>query len=140
MPARLATPATVVRFSQCLRHAQARNRIGLALLLITMHNFTLLLVLFGALSSAQAQVPAVYAGADLALGDKLISEHKCVACHQQKVGGDGSAIYKPAGRINSPGLLRGMVEQCSLNLNLALFPDEVTAIAAALNRDHYRFK
>ncbi len=105
-----------------------------------MHNFTLLLVLFGVFSSAQAQVPAAYAGADLALGDKLIAEHRCAACHQQKVGGDGSAIYKPAGRINSPGLLRGMVEQCSLNLNLALFPDEVTAIAAALNRDHYRFK
>ena len=113
---------------------------GRSLLPITMCNFTLLLVLSGALSSAQAQVPALSAGADLALGDKLIAEHQCVACHQQKVGGDGSAIYKPAGRINSPGLLRGMVEQCSLNLNLALFPDEVNAIAAALNRDHYRFK
>ena len=113
---------------------------GRSLLPITMRNFTLLLVLSVALSSAQAQVPALYAGADLALGDKLIAEHQCVACHQQKVGGDGSAIYKPAGRINSPGLLRGMVEQCSLNLNLALFPDEVNAIAAALNRDHYRFK
>ena len=113
---------------------------GRSLLPITMRNFTLLLVLSVALSSAQAQVPALYAGADLALGDKLIAEHQCVACHRQKVGGDGSAIYKPAGRINSPGLLRGMVEQCSLNLNLALFPDEVNAIAAALNRDHYRFK
>ena len=113
---------------------------GRSLLPITMRNFTLLLVLSVALSSAQAQIPALYAGADLAFGDKLIAEHQCVACHQQKVGGDGSAIYKPAGRINSPALLRGMVEQCSLNLNLALFPDEVNAIAAALNRDHYRFK
>ena len=85
-------------------------------------------------------IPALYVGADLALGDKLITEHKCAVCHQQKVGGDGSAIYKSAGRINSPGLLRGMVEQCSLTLNLALFPDEVTSISAALNRDHYRFK
>ena len=127
-------------FLQCLRQGKARNRIGLTRLPNAMHNFTLLLVLFGVLSSAQAQVPALYAGADLALGDKLIAEHKCTVCHQQKVGGDGSAIYKPAGRINSPGLLRGMVEQCSLNLNLALFPDEVTAIAAALNRDHYRLK
>ena len=38
------------------------------------------------------------------------------------------------------GLLRGMVEQCNTELNLALFPDEVTSIAAVLNRDHYRFK
>lgn len=107
-----------------------------------MRKFTLSIVLLGALFPplALAQLPALYAGADLQLGDKLIAELKCAACHQRQVGGDGSAIYKPGGRINSPGLLRGMVEQCSLNLNLALFPDEVTAIAAALNRDHYRFK
>lgn len=107
-----------------------------------MQNLKLFVLLLVALCPplALAQVPALYAGADLQLGDKLIIEHKCAACHQQKAGGDGSAIYQPTGRVNSPGLLRGMVEQCSLNLNLALFPDEVTAIAAALNRDHYRFK
>jgi hypothetical protein len=33
-----------------------------------------------------------------------------------------------------------MVEQCSLQLNLQLFPEEVDAIAAVLNRDHYKFK
>jgi hypothetical protein len=32
------------------------------------------------------------------------------------------------------------VENCSTRLNLQLFPEEVTAIAAVLNRDHYRFK
>lgn len=93
-----------------------------------------------ALTSAGAQVPALYEGADLKLGAKLIAENKCSACHQQKVGGDGSAIYKPAGRVNAPGVLRGMVEQCNTELNLGLFPEEVTAIAAVLNRDHYRFK
>jgi hypothetical protein len=56
------------------------------------------------------------------------------------VGGDGSAIYKPAGRLNSPGLLRGMVEQCNTELNLGLFPEEVNSISAVLNRDHYRLK
>lgn len=91
------------------------------------------------LSSAGAQVPEVFRGADLTLGEKLMAESKCVACHQQKVGGDGNAIYKPAGRINSPGLLRGMVEQCNTELNLGLFPEEVSAVAAVLNRDHYRF-
>jgi hypothetical protein len=55
------------------------------------------------------------------------------------VGGDGSAIYRPTGRINTAGFLRGMVEQCNTELKLSLFPDEVTAIAAVLNRDHYRF-
>lgn len=94
-----------------------------------------------ALSSAGAQtLPALYHDADLKLGEKLIADNKCVACHQQKVGGDGSAIYKPAGRINTPGLLRGMVEQCNTELNIGLFPDEVTSIAAVLNRDHYRMR
>jgi hypothetical protein len=33
-----------------------------------------------------------------------------------------------------------MVQQCSTQLNLQLFPEEVDAIAAVLNRDHYKFK
>ena len=84
--------------------------------------------------------PEIFRDADLALGRKLIAEHRCTACHASKVPGDGSAIYRPAGRINTPGLLRGMVEQCNTELSLGLFPEEVTAIAAVLNRDHYRFK
>ncbi len=90
--------------------------------------------------AAAAQTPSIFQGADLTLGEKLIAEHKCTACHQRKVGGDGSAIYRPQGRINAPGVLRGMVEQCNTELNLSLFPEEVTAIAAVLNRDHYRFR
>jgi cytochrome c553 len=105
-----------------------------------MRSFTFILLSL-ALASASAQpVPALYEGADLKLGEKLMAEHKCAACHQQKVGGDGSAIYKPAGRLNSPGLLRGMVEQCNTELNLGLFPEEVNSISAVLNRDHYRLK
>lgn len=96
-------------------------------------------LLLGLLATARAQVPAVLQGADLQLGQKLIADNKCVACHQQKVGGDGSAIYRPAGRINTAGYLRGMVEQCNTELNLGFFPEEVTAVAAVLNRDHYRF-
>jgi len=33
-----------------------------------------------------------------------------------------------------------MVEMCSTQLNLQLFPEEIEAVAAVLNRDHYRFK
>lgn len=84
--------------------------------------------------------PAEFVGADLALGERLIQEHRCSECHTRKVGGDGSGIFRPQGRINSPGFLRGMVEQCNTELNLGLFPEEVTAIAAVLNRDHYKFK
>ena len=87
----------------------------------------------------QAQdVPPLYQGADLVQGQQLIAEHKCSACHQKKVGGDGSAIYRPSGRINTLPALRGMVEQCNTELNLGLFPEETNSVAAVLNRDHYR--
>lgn len=89
---------------------------------------------------ANSQTPSIFKDADFALGAKLIEEHKCAACHIQKVGGNGSAIYKPLGRINTPGFLRGMVDQCNTEMNLGIFPDEVTSIAAVLNRDHYKFK
>ena len=92
-------------------------------------------------ASATAQTAAdLYKEANLPLGEKLLREHRCAECHSRKVGGDGAAIYRPKGRINTPGALRGMVETCNLELNLALFPDEVTSISAVLNRDHYRFK
>lgn len=92
-----------------------------------------------ALAPAQTAA-AVFRDADLALGERLIKEHKCVECHRSKVGGNGSAMYRPLGRVNTAGFLRGMVEQCNTELNLGLFPEEVSAVAAVLNRDHYRFK
>jgi len=92
-----------------------------------------------ALAQAKPGVLHQYADADLALGEKLIRDNDCTACHMKKVGGDGSAIYRPAGRINTPGALRGMVDYCSTELNLGLFPEEVTAVAGVLQRDHYRF-
>ena len=84
--------------------------------------------------------PLLFKGADLKLGEQLIAQNQCVSCHQRPVGGDGSASYKPLERINTPGFLRGMVEQCNTELNLGFFPEEVTAVAAVLNRDHYQFK
>jgi cytochrome c553 len=108
----------------------------------TMQRGTLMLAaaaLWLAAADAVAQTPELFRDADLALGEKLIQEHKCSACHARKVGGDGSAIYRPTGRIHSPGLLRGMVDYCSTELNLQLFPEDVTAVAAVLQRDHYRF-
>lgn len=85
-------------------------------------------------------MPEIFRQADLKQGERLIAENGCAACHAKKVGGDGSGIYRPTGRVSSPGLLRGMVEECNLNLKLGLFPEEVTDIAAVLNRDYYRFK
>lgn len=98
------------------------------------------LTLFGFNHSVFAQVPKIFEDADYKLGERLIAEHGCNACHQRKVGGDGSAMYKPMERIDNAGPLRGMVEQCNTTLNLGMFPEEVTAVAAVLNRDHYHFK
>ena len=95
--------------------------------------------LLSTLATAQTAA-SLYQEADLPLGEKLLREHRCAECHIRRVGGDGTAIYRPKGRINTPGALRGMVETCNLELNLTLFPDEVTSISAVLNRDHYRFK
>jgi hypothetical protein len=99
----------------------------------------LLSLLFVSVAQAQG-VPALYQGADLKLGESLIAKHQCDSCHQQKVGGDGSAIYRPQGKVNSLAALRGMVESCDQAMNIGLFPEEINSISAVLNRDHYRFK
>lgn len=80
-----------------------------------------------------------YPDADLKLGEQIIRENKCSACHVQKVGGDGSAIYRPQGRVNTPAVLLAMVQRCATELNLQLFPEDVAAVAGVLQRDHYRF-
>ena len=70
----------------------------------------------------------LFRGADMALGQQLIKQHRCVECHTQKFGGDGTtSIYRPAGRINTPGFLRGMVEQCNTELNLRMRPSTASA-------------
>lgn len=91
-------------------------------------------------AAAQAQGAAIFEGADHALGVRLMAEHRCAACHAQKAGGDGSAIYRPDERIRTAGALRGVVEQCNTELSLGLFPEEVTAVAAVLNKRHYQFR
>ena len=98
------------------------------------------LVLLAATVAAAQPASELFKGADLALGAQLIKDKQCAECHRSKFGGDGSSVFRPAGRINTPGLLRGMVEQCNTELNLGLFPEDVTDVAAVLNRDHYRFK
>lgn len=89
--------------------------------------------------SATANALHRYPGADLALGEKLLHAHKCADCHVRNVGGDGSAIYRPKGRISTPAALETMVEMCNTQLNLGLFPEDVLSVAAVLQRDHYRF-
>ena len=88
----------------------------------------------------QAEQHPLFKGADLPLGEKLITENKCNECHIRRVVGDGNSMYKPAGRINTAGLLRGMVEYCNTELNLGFFPEDTNAVAAVLNLKHYKFR
>ena len=99
----------------------------------------MLVLVFSLANVAQAQQHPLFKDADLAQGEKLIAENKCNDCHIRRVGGDGSDIYNPQGRINNPGFLRGMVEHCNTELNLGMFPEEVTAVPAVLNRRYYKF-
>ena len=92
------------------------------------------------LSQPAGAEPAIFKGADLKLGEQLMAEHKCAACHTRRVGGDGSDIYNPKGRINTAGLLRGMVEYCNTELNLGFFPEDTNSVAAVLNLKHYKFR
>lgn len=101
------------------------------------------LALLALLVSGAAQAAddaSIFKDADLALGQKLIQEHRCAECHARKFGGDGSAVYRPLERVKTAGTLRGMVEQCNTELNLGMFPEEVSAVAAVLNKQHYKFK
>ena len=44
-------------------------------------------LLLGTGAHAVAETPAIFKGADLALGKQLIADNNCSACHAQKVGG-----------------------------------------------------
>lgn len=100
----------------------------------------MMVVAFGLANMAQAQQPSLFKDADLGQGEKLIAENQCNECHIRRVGGDGSSIYKPTGRINTAGALRGMVEYCNTELNLGFFPEDTNSVAAVLNQRHYKFR
>jgi cytochrome c2 len=100
----------------------------------------LISVLFFVASMVNAQQHPLFKDADLQAGEKLIAENKCDECHIRRVGGNGSAIYNPKGRINTAGSLRGMVEYCNTELNLGFFPEDTNAVAAVLNKQFYKFR
>jgi hypothetical protein len=98
------------------------------------------LIFLTAAGTANAQQHPFFKDADLKAGEKLIAENQCNECHIRRVGGNGSAIYNPKGRINTAGALRGMVEYCNTELNLGFFPEDTNAVAAVLNKQHYKFR
>jgi hypothetical protein len=105
-----------------------------------MKYFLMVLAVAGLVSAQAADQHPLFKDADIPLGEKLIAENKCNECHIRRVGGDGSSIYRPAGRINNASVLRGMVEYCNTELNLGFFPEDTSAVAAVLNLKYYKFK
>ena len=77
----------------------------------------------------------------VAIGNKLVVDSKCEACHASKVGGDGSQIYlRKDRRVTALSKLQPQVARCNTDLNLGLFPEDEAAIAAYLNANYYKFK
>ncbi len=80
------------------------------------------------------------AAADLRHGEAL-HQANCIACHADRVGGDGSALYTRADRrVKSLSGLESQVRRCRDNLGITWFDEDVTDVAAFLNARYYRFE
>ena len=83
---------------------------------------------------------AAIAAADAREGAKLVAEHKCEICHNNKTLGDAKAIYlRKDRRVTSWEKLKAQVAACNTELSLKLFPEDEEHIAAYLNDTYYKF-
>jgi mono/diheme cytochrome c family protein len=85
-------------------------------------------------------VPAAYAAADSAKGQKL-HDQQCIECHKSVVGNDASKIYtRPNHIIKSRTALNQRVTFCATQINAKWFPEDEDDVAAYLNEKFYKFK
>lgn len=90
-------------------------------------------------SAMLASLPALCL-ADNGVGEKLHAQ-KCIACHAQSFGGDGSGIYLRPGRlVHDRTALGQRVSMCSTMVKTGWFPEEEVAVADYLAARYYRFK
>lgn len=72
-------------------------------------------------------------------GQKL-HQAKCVACHVQQYGGDGSQIYQRADRkVRSIEGLMARVAGCNRQVNAGFNPDDINDVVSYLNETYYHF-
>lgn len=72
---------------------------------------------------------------------KALHDKQCVACHVQRWGGDGSAVYTRAERkIKDATALRQRVAACSAQTGSKFFPEDEANVAAYLAQQYYKFK
>lgn len=79
------------------------------------------------------------ASPDAAEGQKLVQNHKCETCHEQKVYGPPGSIYTRKDRkVTSWEKLKAQVAGCNTMLNIGLFPDDEEHVAKHLNEAWYK--
>lgn len=72
---------------------------------------------------------------------KILHDQKCVACHVQQFGGDGSSVYTRRPRIvNDRAALSRRVTHCAVQSGAKWFPEEEEDVAAYLNQQYYKSK
>jgi len=90
------------------------------------------------LTLARAQASGSTAGATSP--GATLHDKDCVACHVQRMGGDGTAMYTRADRkVTSPAKLDAQIAVCNSQLATGYFPEEEAHIAAYLNLRFYKF-
>ena len=78
--------------------------------------------------------------ADAGVGEKMVAEKNCAACHQRLVGGDGSKIYlRDSRRVKTLPQLDAQVRYCSNELETGWFPEDEAHVVAWLNHRYYKF-
>lgn len=98
-------------------------------------------VTVGALMLAGSALAEPFAKADPKAGGKLFDDAKCMTCHAQRFGGDGSSLFtRPERRVKNADALLKQVRACVTQLNVQWFPDEEEHVAAYLNQRYYKFK
>lgn len=72
---------------------------------------------------------------------KILHDQKCVACHVQQFGGDGTAVYTRTPRmVKDRAALGRRVAHCATQSGAHWFPEEEEDVAAYLNQQFYKFK
>lgn len=72
---------------------------------------------------------------------KVLVDKQCIACHAERFGGDGSAIYTREDRkIHTSRGLLAQIRNCNTMLGTKWFEDEELNVARYLNNTYYKFE
>ena len=97
-------------------------------------------MLLGLLLAAAAALHAHAAG-DPVQGKKLVAEHRCEICHNNKTYGDAAAVYLRKDRkVTTLAKLKAQVAVCNSQLGTGMFPEDEEHVVAYLNDTYYKFK